>query len=606
MKKLLLLVAGALCAVQPAFCGILISSANTDQARYSPGSLATIYVNLTNTSGSFQNGNVAVTLTHLGSVTATLPTQGYSLSNGASTSLTFYWTTPASDLTGYSVEINATNSSGTAIDSMNSAIDVSSTWTRFPRYGYVGTYPSNLTNATAFNELWLLKNFHIDGVQFYDWQWKQHVPLAGSVSSPAASWQNIDGSDTNYASAVNTYISAAHYYGMSTMEYNLAYGAFSNYASDGSGVSPQWGLYTQSNGTNQWNNPLPSGWATSTLDIFDPSNYQWQNYIAGQEKDVFAAYDFDGWQVDQLGNWGTMYSYSGAQVDYGAAFPNFLNTVGSQIGKPLVFNSVGGFGLPGVLPEEAFAYVECWPSSNGGTQNNYNDLKSVVDSIASASSGKSVVLAAYMDSAYANTTSNGYFNPPGVLLTDAAIFAMGASHIELGSGIGGNDQLDMLDGPYFPNTNLLPSSSLLSTLQSYYDFDVAYENLLRGTLPNSSNAITFSQAHSIIAADNEIWAFAKTDGNTHMLNIINLLNASNTNWRDDNANYPQPPTQTNLVTKYYYGSGAAPTGLFWASPDVNSGRMSSISFSFGSDSGGSYIRFTLPTLQYWDMVYITT
>ena len=100
---------------------------------------------------------------------------------------------------------------------MNTAIDVSSTWTKFPRYGYVADYPSSLTSSNATHDMWLLKNYHIDGVQFYDWQWKHHVPLAGSVSSPASSWENINGS-INYASAVDDYIDAAHYYGMSAMK----------------------------------------------------------------------------------------------------------------------------------------------------------------------------------------------------------------------------------------------------------------------------------------------------------------------------------------------------------------------------------------------------
>ena len=75
----------------------------------------------------------------------------------------------------------------------------------------------------------------------------------------------------------------------------------------------------------------------------------------------------------------------------------------------------------------------CWPNASGGTQNNYNDLKSVVDQIHSASPGQGIVLPVYMDEVYAQNNT-GYFNTPGVLLADAAIFAMGALHLELESG----------------------------------------------------------------------------------------------------------------------------------------------------------------------------
>ena len=88
---------------------------------------------------------------------------------------------------------------------------------------------------------------------------------------------------------------------------------------------------------------------------FDPGNSGWQNYIYAQEKNVFSAYGFDGWHVDQFGNWNTMYTHSGTAVDYGAEFPGFLSGASAALNKTIVFNTVAGFGLPGVLPAEAFA-----------------------------------------------------------------------------------------------------------------------------------------------------------------------------------------------------------------------------------------------------------
>jgi dextranase len=90
-----------------------------------------------------------------------------------------------------------------------------------------------------------------------------------------------------------------------------------------------------------------------------------------------------------------------------------------------------------------------------------------------------------------------------------------------------------------------------------------------------------------------------------MLNLINLLNATNTNWLDDNADYPVPPTQTNVLVTYHYGSGTAPGHVYWASPDTRTGRMAPLSFTKGSDGNGNYVQFTLPSLAYWDMVYLT-
>jgi len=69
---------------------------------------------------------------------------------------------------------------------------------KFPRYGFVTNFADNYTQTLIENRLNL---YHLDGVQFYDWEWKQHVPLAGTVASPAASWVNID-SNTNYEHSI--------------------------------------------------------------------------------------------------------------------------------------------------------------------------------------------------------------------------------------------------------------------------------------------------------------------------------------------------------------------------------------------------------------------
>jgi dextranase len=589
--------------VQSSQASGLMESVTTDASRYNPGAVATISVNLANAPRTPRKGRVEVTLKHLGLPVASLPVQKFELAGGGGTRLSFPWTTPKEDFTGYSVEVSALGDAGELLDTMNSAVDVSSVWTKFPRYGYVGSYQAQ-AQSNAECQVGLLNNYHLNGVQFYDWQWKHHVPLAGMVPVGAPSWQQIN-AQSNCAQTVRDYIDAAHARGMAAMNYNLVYGAWDGYGEDGSGVNYQWGLFRNAKGTDQWKMDLPANWATRSIYMFDPGNKEWQKYIYAREKEVFDAYGFDGWHADQIGHQGDMYSANGNAVDYGAEFPGFLKGAATALNRTIVFNAVAGYGLPGILPEEAFAYVECWPSSSGGTQNNYNDLKSVVDGVNAANPGQGVVLAAYMDYARARGSA-GTFNAPGVLLADAAIFAIGASHLELGAGIGGRNSLQMLDNEYFPNTNLAPSAPLLATLQGYYDFDVAYENLLRGQLANNGNMISLGGLPSAsVAATNEVWTFAKNNGGDHMVNFINLLNATNTDWRDDGANYPVPPIQTNVTVTYRCGE-PSPCNVYWATPDTNNGRMSPLTFTLGSDDDGNYVRFSLPSLAYWDMVYLTT
>ena len=56
-------------------------------------------------------------------------------------------------------------------------------------------------------------------------------------------------------------------------------------------------------------------------------------------------------------------------------------------------------------------------------------------------------------------------------MTNAVIFAFGGAHLELGE--------HMLGKEYFPNSNLAMKSDLQKALPAYYDFMVAYQNLLR-------------------------------------------------------------------------------------------------------------------------------
>src|SRR6267154_1275796 len=180
-------------------------------------------------------------------------------------------------------------------------------------YGYVSSFGQQ-SAATSQADMDWLASYHVNDVQFYDWQWKQHVPLAGTVQAPAASWSDIAGR-TNYRQTVQGLIAACHADGMKAMNYNLINGAWAGYGQDGSGVSYTWGLWHASNGTQQWSDSLPAGWSAPALYMFNPADPNWQNYIFSREADAINAYGFDGWQADQLGNPGNVYTFSGASVN---------------------------------------------------------------------------------------------------------------------------------------------------------------------------------------------------------------------------------------------------------------------------------------------------
>jgi dextranase len=218
-------------------------------------------------------------------------------------------------------------------------------------------------------------------------------------------------------------------------------------------------------------------------------------------------------------------------------------------------------------------------------------------------SDKAVVFPAYMNYNYSKNFSEsapGFFNEPGVRLADAAIFAAGGAHVELGDG----DK--MLLHEYFPNINLRMSASLKAAMQNYYNFLVAYENLLRdGTQASSMQVNVSNVAAGTSGEAGKVWVLPKRRAGYDIVHLINLENNTSNEWRDTNANYPAPDVFTNLPIKMYYrGSLNAGARLFYATPDDQFGKPQQLSYNTGSDAGGKYVSFTLPRLHYWDMIWL--
>lgn len=576
--------------------GVRIINVSTDKARYSPGEKVNISVNLENvTNSDVVNGTVDLSINRLEKLVDNSLSETYSLGAGESKTLTFTWTAPKTDYQGYLVDVDCKNSAGNSIDSTTEGVDVSSDWLKFPRYGYVTKYGNNVDTANVISQL---NDYHINSLQFYDWQYEHHVPVKGDPSNPDASWKDIANRDV-YKNTINNYISNAHNTNMVAMNYNLIYGATDNYATDGSGISKDWGLF-DSPGGSQWKMSMPAGWSTSAIYMFNPLNTNWQNYIYNREADVFKAFNFDGWHADTIGDWGTKYDSKGNPVSITTTFQTFLNNAKAALGnKYLVMNPVGNKGHYGVNTSKDDAiYTEIWP--NDGYPD-YNSLRNVIDTARIESGGKSLIVPAYMNYDYGNTKSDenpGTFNTPGVLLTDASVFAAGGSRIEIG------DDSRMLSNEYFPNEHLNMTDELKTKEKNYYNFLVSYENLLRDGQNNTQNEVKLpGYASSDSGQANKVWTFTKKDDNYEIIHMINLLGEKDTTWRDTNANKPAPNKITNVPVKYYYSGHV---GSVWlASPDANSGKSTNLSFKLGSDEDGNYVTFTVPSLQYWDMVYIS-
>ncbi|GGJ47391.1 glycoside hydrolase family 66 protein [Deinococcus roseus] len=569
---------------------------NTNKAIYNPGDEVQLWADLNNQSGKAINGKVVLRITHLGKKAAEDREEELTLAEGASGTVSFKWVTPKDqDYTGYQLELRILDDKDTLIENDVVAVDVSSDWTKFPRYGYVSDYG---TGFDAWNKIWRMKNHHINAIQFYDWQWQHHRPY-----SPDSTWKEI-ANRTVDRGTVSTFISAAHDYNMLAMNYNLIAGGFDNYWSDGSGAQLAWGAFKNDHPTtpaDQDHHPLPSGWATEKLYQFNPANPDWQKYIYAEEKKAFDHLGFDGWHMDTLGGRGSLWTWDGQPIDLKSTFSGFIDNAKTALDKHIVFNTVGNYGLEEIAgnPNLDVIYSELWDDSS---TDDYVDINATVDRIR-ALTDKAIVFPAYMNRDLCNSTPDGQtdtFNLHSVLLADATIFASGATHLELGDGD------NMLCTEYFPNKKLQMSAELKRAMLTYYNFQTAYENLLMdGTKTSTAKTDLGSVPSSTTGSKGKVWTLRKEKAGLDVLHLINLSKNFSSKWRDKTAEYEEPNQINNTSTKLYYsGSLADSKKLFFASPDFDRGVAHELTYQKGSDKDGNFVQFNVPILKYWTTVWL--
>lgn len=570
----------------PSEPGKWIESVSVDKARFLPGESVTIRIDINNTGKSGFNGDLQVRIKYLHDL---VKEQKFpvSLKGEEKKTIEWKWESDGRDFTGYSVEAWLIKA-GKPIDLATTAIDVSSNWGKFPRYGYITDFGKKNSNEIDEIISWL-NHYHINGLQYYDWQWKHHQPLKEVDETIQEKWKDIANRDI-YLSTLEGYLTTAHQYGMVNMNYNLLFGAYSSSATDG--VKQEWGLFKDLKHSISDAHLLPSIWATSKLLIMNPSDPGWMEYILQEEKRVFQFLPFDGWHVDQLGDRGRLYDYNGKIVRLDETYAPFLQRAKQELNISLVMNAVNQYGQMQIATESPvdFLYTEVWPSNF----NTYGHLKQVIDMNRNFSQGKlNSVLAAYMNYGMAN--SNGYFNTPGVLMTDSVIFAAGGAHIELGD-------TGMLSKEYFPHHLLKMDDQLKNELLHYYNFLVAYENLLRDQVSEIDLTVTSDEIHfSKNDQPGSVWYFAKEKPGYLILHLLNLVDQTERLWRDDQGKVREPKNLENIPIKVYLSEKIK--GVYLSSPNINQGISMSLQFHQGIDEEGEFIEFTVPSLKYWDMVY---
>ena len=236
------------------------------------------------------------------------------------------WKAPSTDFKGYMAELYR-QENGTDVIVGTIAVDVSSHPARFPRYGFVADFDGDKTEEKTLEEMAYLNRHHINWVQFQDWHNKHHWPLGGTRTQLDEEYLDIANRPV-HTSSVKNYIKAQQHFGMKSMFYNLCFGALKDAASDG--VKEEWYLFKDASHTTKDSHDLPSGWK-SNIYLVDPSDKEWQQYMAERNDDVYANFAFDGYQIDQLGKRGTLYNYNGTPVNLREGYASFIEAMKQMI-----------------------------------------------------------------------------------------------------------------------------------------------------------------------------------------------------------------------------------------------------------------------------------
>jgi dextranase len=569
-----------------------------DKARYAPSEPVHIVVQIDDATD--QADQIAATVWRLGQTVGQCGPVPLHVDEARTQMLTC--TAPAEDYQGYLVTVRLISPVGKMLDERQTAIDISSDWKRFPRYGYLAHY--NVAEG-ADPAQWIadLNRFHINGLEFYDFQYRHDQPLAGTVQHPDPSWKDIAGRNVE-SDIVRGFIVQAHRYNMMAMAYNASYSAYDDVFKAGS-IPLQWAIWTTPDGPRSAatakNLELQNadGWSTSRLYYMNQNNVDWQHHLFSEMQNLFDVYPFDGWHVDTFGDKGG-YAFNGSPVDYISGFRSFIDNAHDALHKRIVFNAVGTLGQERIARSNAdFVYSELWEDNE-----TFAGIQLAINQVHAANSRDGFVIAAYLhkEPETGPIPPGKEFNLPSVLLTDAAIFASGAAHIELGDGN------RMLNREYFPkDTRLSVSAPLHEALRHYYDYLTAYENFLRDDMDTNPCSVTVNVVGQMInpfAVPQTIWTLTRRKDNMTVVHLINLLGTNDPHWRDVWMNRPTPPVLENLHVEVALPESTESVG--WASPDIDGGKFHPIPFKVIKDGSTPRVQFTLPKLEYWDSVFLET
>ncbi len=611
--------AGGLLAAGPAPCragaldGPVIRAVDWDAAFYRPGAAPGMTLSLGGVTGF--DGTVSAELSDGHGLPLPSPApQGIHVAPGATAAIRFRFTVPATDWRGYHVGIEARDRSGRLLDDASGAFDVATDWKRFPRYCFM-TGGSVIAGQPVEEMLRDLVSYRCNGIQWYDVNWKQHLPY-----SPAPSWPDV-ANKTIDRRTLMAGLAEARRLGLASFDYQLWNGAWPGYETDNSGARLSWGLFRHgcaphcSEADQVSHGPFPAGWATPRLLQMNAADPGWQAFWRTQERKVLDGLGYDGVQIDTLGDPGRVTDAAGRPVDLGRALVPFTNAAAAVLKRRVILNPVSQWNLDDVLRHGVgdVIYTEIHPEF--GNVPFFPALNGLAARI-HAGTGRNAVVAAYLETGYALRpgchTAGGSrtctFNAPGVRYLDSQMLASGLDHWELGDRNTACPvrQAKLASNIYVPGPALCMDAALQEWEQDARNFEVSYETLLRDQVDDAPDvAVSADPSSGAVlsrtGAAGTVYALPKRRPGFTILHLLNFSALRSIRLDDDTGTAPPPHAFGNLAIVLQaprgFGNGSR---LWWASPDVRHGQAQLLRYVRDRDR----LRFTVPHLEFWDMIVL--
>ena len=405
-----------------------VTRAYTDKSTHTPGTQATI------TAEASGDGTVHFSVSHLG---VEVVSGDATVENGKAT---WPYTTPGDNNQGYLV--TATGADGTHAET---ALDVSSSWTRFPRMGYLShfkpTAPAGTDGNTTYESFLfvqpqdyinkLSQDYHINALQYYDWQYRHEQPVAtGDLENQWPLWYA-----NTYASkkTISDYVTDAKNANIGSLAYSMAYAANDGY--DTNAIKDEWilrnddGSYWRRGLGNQWwvNTPEGTPKPENHMTMMNVNAQGWRDYITDQYVAQKDAFGFDGTHIDTLGQT-VKKDASGNSVDLTDGLTALVNDTAAKTGTATGINLPDGAGTDKIGPSSAsYVYTELWDHNETNQQ-----VATYLQGARNAAGNKAQIVAAYANN-YDPTQSGRPAVPtqdgPGIEAESDQASVNGGAHI---------------------------------------------------------------------------------------------------------------------------------------------------------------------------------